>query len=794
VLGDVDPFVGTAPGDSPPQVAAGIGNTFPGPVLPGGMIQLGPDTAPDGAGELGGYSYADSEIAGFSLLHLSGAGCGAFGNVSLTPADEPPTSSPAGGASDGLAPSYYLGFSHHDESAHPGYYAVRLHPSSGGAIGVRLTSATRAAVAQFAFPRGSSATVLLDAAAGAGGTGAADVRVDPARDEVTGSATSGHFCGLSDNLFRVYFAATFDQPMTGYGTWRRDVLSKGSSSTADTSPDGADSFAAGGPTAQAGTYLEFSPRPGRPVTMRVAVSYVSVAGAARNLEAEVGHRSFAQVRAAAQAAWSAALARIDVGGGPPGRTRRFYTALYQAQIEPSTFSDVDGRYEGMDGRVHVARGYTQVSNLSMWDTYRTQVPLLALVAPGRVDDLVRSLLADASQSGWLPKWAVADGQTEIMTGDSADAVIADAESFGATGFPAGRALAAMEKGATTTGLSAGARYLERPGLAAYLRLGYVPSQLNAGVLAMEPVAVGPGAGAAAVRAAVDAARVWGSAGTTLEYAVDDFAIAEVARADRRPAACEEFLRRSGDWRSVFDRATGYVEPRAATGAFPPGFDPDLDDALSTLGFAEGSAAQYTWLVPQDPAGLAGLLGGEAAAAARLRRFLGVLNAGPSSGDAYLGDEVTLDTPWLGDWFGAPATTEWSVRRAATQLFGDGPGGLPGNDDLGTLSAWYVFASIGLYPGAPGSGVLAVSAPLFPSVVVHLAHKVLRIAAGGARGGEYVSAMRVDGVPTGRPWLAYAALAGGGSVRYTLSASPTSWGTAAADAPPSYAPSDAGFCS
>lgn len=794
----VNPFIGTYAGASNFGTGGGAANTFPGPVLPHGMIQLGPDTRPATDNIGGGYSYGDNMIRGFSLTHLSGPGCPNYGDFPITPTTAPVTGSPVQQGALDPSSQYIASFSHRHEAASPGYYRVLLNPATRDPIDVELTTTVRAALARVRYPPSAPANLLINAAGSAGGNRTASVQIDPAQREVSGQTTSGGFC-LQPNNYTLYFAAQFDQPFKAYGTWRQQQLAPGSTS-------GSDSFLGepftyypfAGPyihssaTAQTGAYVSFDPS--SRVEGRIGISYVSVAEARQNLERETSGLSFDQIRARARRAWNRALSPIQVHGGPSDWLRRFYTALYQAQIEPNTFNDADGSYIGMDGQVHVARGYTQYANFSGWDIYRSQIPLLAMIAPRVASDATTSLLADASQSGWLPKWPVANGQTGVMTGDPADPIIAGAYAFGAHGFDARAALAAMLKGATQQGQSANDSYIEREGLPYYLSLGYVPAELNANV-----ITEGVGDWARLLPSPADqySSMPWGSAGTTLEYATDDFAISQLARTLGQRPVCQTFLARSGNWRNVFNPATGYVEPRSASGAFVPHYDDNSDDPLSSEGFAEGDAAQYTWMVPQDAAGLFAAMGGNESAARRLSTFFTQLNAGPSSPYAFLGNEPTLDSPWLFDWLGEPFLTQRVLRRAVTSLYPDNPGGFPGNDDMGEMSAWYVFAALGLYPEIPGRDVLALATPMFRKITIRLGSGQM-LTLGAPQAGPaaaYIHSLNVGGRPWMRPWITLSQLRAGRRLDFRLSAKPdTRWGAAPADAPPSFPPTVVTGCS
>lgn len=762
----VDVFAGTQPGAG----TFGGGHNFPGATLPFGMVQWGPDTVPADR-HSGGYDYRDRHISGFSLTHLSGAGCALYGDFPFLPTTEPMGASPAA-PGGGLNSRFQPGFAHAGERGHPGLYSVHLNPVGGGAIDAALTATTRTGMARFAFPRSPHASVLIDAGGSAKADDLAEVQVDPARREISGSASSGYFCAQRPR-YRVYFAAVFGRPFDAYGTWTRQKLAPGSIAASDQKQPS--NVAAD--TAQAGAYASFDTHRNRVVTIRVGVSFVSIDAARANLAAESRRASFGRLAAAAGASWNRALASIRVGRGSPDDIETFYTALYHALLAPRTFDDADGHYIGMDGAIRDAGNRTQYADLSGWDIYRTQIPLLAMLMPRRASDIVASMLASAAQSGCLPRWSYANGQSMTMVGDPADAIIASAAAFGARRFNADAALAAMVKGANEGCGSPDGTYVQRQGLEPYRALGYLPFDLdvrrrNANSLFGDPSAV------------------WASAATTLEYAVADFSIAQfAARTLGDRTAYRSFISRSGNWRNLLNPRSRQLEPRFEDGAFVPGYD-----NLRGAGFAEGNSTQYTWMVPQDPAGLIAAIGGRTNAVGRLDRFLRKLNggAGATHADhALLGNEPNLNVPWLYDWTGQPHKTQAAVRRAL-RLYDTSPAGYPGNDDLGTLSSWYVLGALGLYPEIPGVGVLAIGSPLFGRAVVRLAGgRKLRILASPSRRlplsqTPYIQAMRVNGRPYGKPWTMSCALARGATLAYQLGAKPNrAWGDSAVALPPSF---------
>ncbi len=696
----VNPFIGTQYG----------GNTFPGATYPFGMVQW----SPDNSGSPGGYDYGSSTITGFSLTHISGAGCSIFGDLPFIPFAGAVTQSPV--ASPG---AYAMSYSHTNETASPGYYAVKLN--SG--VQVQLSATARTGYGRFSFPANQPASILINAGGSANGDSGSGVAVE-GRHLVLGSATSGHFCGAG-NTYTVYFAAQFAQPFVSSGTWNGSRLSAGSPSASGT---------------QTGAYLSFAP--GSTVDVKVGVSYVSEQGALANLKAEDPGWGLAQVRSRAQAAWNKDLNLVQVTGGAAAQLQTFYTALYHAFLSPTIFSDANGQYIGFDGKVHNAGSATQYANFSGWDIYRSEMPLLAFLMPTRASHMIQSLVRDGQQGGQLPKWPVANGYTGVMVGDSADPIISTAYALGARQFNTAAALRLMVAGATEPG-SLPNGYQERPGLRSYLKLGYVPSSRG----------------------------TWATSATE-EYAIDDFSIGQFAKALGQPAGVyDPFLRRGQNWQDLFNPRTGFIQPRTDGGAFVSSFAP-----TTSQNYVEGSAYQYRWLVPQDFGGLSAALGGPRAAVTHLNHFFTQLNAGPQSSNAWMGNEPCITAPWAYDFAGNPAGTQQVVRNVVNQLYQPTPGGLPGNDDLGTMSAWYVWAALGMYPEVPGTPGFALASPLFAHAVVHWSggQRVLVISGNGANAGSpYVQSMTLDGRPYAGSWLTLASIAAGprAVLGYDLSSAP-----------------------
>ncbi|GED84147.1 GH92 family glycosyl hydrolase [Streptomyces sp. 6-11-2] len=761
----VDPLIGTR----------NAGNVFPGAVVPFGMLSFSPENTRGDATRTaapGGYQYDATRIRGFSLTHMSGTGCaGGSGDIPFFPYAGKVTSSPASDTKDAV---YASGFSHSDETAEPGHYSVGL--ASG--VTADLTATARTGSARFTCPADKPASLLVRTANSEVGSTDSSLTIDPAKRTVSGSATSGNFCGYLDPegrraYYTLYFTARFDRPFKATGTWQDDKLNQGATSA----NGGTGGFANGGrPVAGkgAGGYVEFAPGTG-PVGVKVAISYVSQAGAEANLAAEnPPQRSFGSVKDAARRAWNDRLGAIRVGGGTEEERTTFYTALYHALLHPNVVSDADRRYRGADDKVHtVGRGHqAQYGTFSGWDVYRDQVQLLTLLSPATGSDVAQSLYELARQNdGVWDRWLHGASGTHVMNGDPSPTALAGIHAFGGTGFDLKGALASLVKAATVPTerdlspagkpvLSAG----QRPSLDKYLKLHYMPSVSNA----------------------------WGGAAETLEMSTADFALAQLAEAAGQKKTAATFAERAQWWQNNFnvaaDPSGGYIANRKADGSWVTGFTPDTGN-----GFVEGTAAQYTWMVQHNPAGLFAAMGGRDAALARLDDFFhdadgGWAFSGSGGAKSELDNEPSINVPYLYAYAGAPCKTQETVRAAMRQLWTTQPGGIPGNDDLGAMSAWYVFSALGMYPQVPSRAELVLSSPLFERIEIRRPHgnDISVRATGAAAGSPYVRSLKVNGRASDRPWLPAGFVRDGGRLDYTLSATPDrTWGSAPSAAPPSF---------
>ncbi|WP_038737141.1 GH92 family glycosyl hydrolase [Burkholderia pseudomallei] len=706
----VDPLIGTLASNSPNPVPAGqAGSVVPAAGLPSGMIQWAPDTnttpAPADSKEPGspaGYYYDLNAIQGFSVTHMSGAGCaGNNGEFPVMPTTD----------ATKLAPT----FSHANETAKPGYYSVLLDSQ----IKVELTATLRTGFGRFAYPAGKPALLVIDATRTNTKTSTSGAITRVSANAISGSTVGGGFCGNSVPV-PVYFYATFDRPFAPASSISRGIAK-----------------------------LAFDS--GATVRMKIGISYVSVDNAKANLDAENRAWDFDGVRALADAAWNDRLGAIRVSSSDADALKKFYTAFYHALWAPSVFSDVNGQYIGFDKQVHtVAKGQAaQYSSFSGWDVYRSLIQLKAVLFPRETSDMIQSLVNDADQCGAIPHWVNDNVEDGVMPGDAGSLMVSSAYAFGAREFDARGALAHMIRMANIPG-TACAGVTTNGGRASYLQTGYITSG------------------------------EWGIASSTLEYTSSDFAISRFALALGDTATQKMLLGRSAYWQNLLNASLNppLVAARQSNGAWiaeTPG---------STDNYVEGNAEQYTWMVPYDPAGLFAQLGGNQAVVPRLDKFFTVLNAGMSLPNFYMGNEPTFEVPWLYNWAGSPSGTQRVVRQIMQTAFSTKPDGLPGNDDLGAVSGWYVWAALGLYPQIPGVAGFAIGSPQFDAIDVRLGSgRMLKIRAPGAPASGYVQSVAVNGRAQASPWIALDALDGGAVMHFKMGGAPSQWG--AGEAPPSF---------
>ncbi|WP_405833849.1 lectin [Streptomyces sp. NBC_01176] len=741
----VNPFIGTS----------NQADDFPGADMPFGMVQWSPDTPSRPSG--GGYEYNDSSITGFSLTHIAGPGCGAAGDIPVLPT--------VGTVNTGATDA----FSHANESASAGSYKVALNNQ----VTTELTTTTRSGMARFTFPSSSQANLIFKLTGSQNGASSTQF-TKVSNTEVSGQVTSGHFCGAG-NTYSVYFDMVFDQPFTSQGAsvaktsaatpGKPGTASKNAAEKPDkpvlhgktptaTAPKTAKGSASPNAAASNG-YVTFNTTTNPVVQAKVGISYVSVANATANRTAENTGWDFNATRTAAQNAWNSALGKIQIAGGTAAQQQSFYTALYHSLLHPNVISDTNGQYYGFDGRTHtVDTGHRAAyANYSGWDIYRSQAQLEALVAPQVASDTAQSMVDDYAQTGVFPKWSENNGESYVMVGDPADAILADYYAFGARDFDTTTALADMVKQASTANN-------DRPGLNYLNAPGYMPHDGSYGCC-----------------------NFYGPVATTLEYNTADFAISAMAGALGDTGNQKTYANRAQGWRNVLNPASGFVEPRNAGGSWTGGFDP-----TSGTDMVEADSWIYTGMVPFNIGGLARAKGGNTAMNHYLDTVLRSYTG--DKGYAWVGNEPSIELPWEYDYTGQPYKTQGTVRAIQDQIWANTPGGLAdGNDDLGAMSAWYVWSALGMYPETPGTSDLALGSPLFTQAVVTLpSGGTLTVNGNGAAdNAPYVQSATWNGTAWNNAFAPTTAITAGGTLNYTLGTSAnTSWATAASAAPPSYA--------
>ncbi|MFF7340968.1 GH92 family glycosyl hydrolase [Streptomyces sp. NPDC008163] len=734
----VNPFIGTQ----------NEGNTYPGASVPFGMVQLSPDT-----GHNTGYDYGENHIRGFSSVHLSGVGCGLGGDL--------PTLPTTGDVTETDYAKYAAEFSHDDEKASPGYYQVGLKTG----IEAELTATERTGVQRYTFPATDKANVLLNAGQSLHRTLSSDVEILDNRTVRTAITGSG-FC-QDTKPYTVYTVTRFDRPFTTSGTWNGDAVSDAKTSKATDARNGA--------------WLRFDTTKDRTVEATTALSYVDAKGAALNLRAEGGH-TFDHVLRAAERTWEDRLEGVKAQGGSDELRRTFYSSLYRSFLAPNVGSDVDGRYTGWDQKKHTAKGFTYYQNWSLWDTYRTQAQLLSLLAPRESRDMAISVLRIDAESGWLPKWGYGTVETNIMTGDPVTPFLTNAYQQGLLKGYEEEAYRALKKNADGVPPTDSAP-VGREANVQYLKDGFAP------YIKDRPHAK-PG----------DSDFDHG-ASATLEYALADGMLAEMARDLGHKADAARYGARAQNYRKIFDPSTGFFRARDAAGAFTGPADP-----AESEGFHEGTSWQYQWMVPQDIPGMVDLIGGKDAANQRLDSFFAYdkLLADPAktarevwvngpyayyNADKYNPqNEPDLIAPYTYLSTGQPWKTT-DVVHAALTLFTNGPTGMTGNDDLGTMSAWMVLSSIGVFPVQPGTDTWGLSTPAFERVDIKLdrryyPHGALTVSAPGTSDADrYIQSARLDRATQSRTYLTTDDIRSARSLSFTVGDEPSAWGTSPEDAPP-----------
>lgn len=702
----VNPFIG----------AGGHGHTYPGASRPFGMVQLSPDTRLEGWDGCSGYHYSDSLVYGFSHTHLSGTGVPDYCDILLMPAV----------AVAGISGKDYRSpFSHEEEVAKPGYYAVLLEKDS---ILAELTATSRVGHHRYTFPAGAARQLILDLEH-------RDEVIDSYIEPVGEYAVQGYRRSKSwaaDQ--RLYFYMEFNQPVREILFYEKDIQQPETPKVS-------------GQHLKA--VLRFNTSE-TPLQVKVALSAVSPDGARGNMQAEAPDWDFDKTAADARAEWNRELGRIAAKGGTAEQQTVFYTALYHAFLQPNLYMDVDRLYRGADLQVHRARDYDNYTVFSLWDTHRAEHPLLTLLDEKKTLDFIQTFLSLYKKGGLLPVWELSANETFCMIGYHSVPVIVDAYAKGIRGFDAELALKAMQHSATRS----------HHGLSALQRYGYIPAS-------EEPESVSK----------------------TLEYAYDDWCIAEMARMLGKDDVHITFLRRAQGYKHLFDPATKFLRARTNGGWYSP-FDP----TEVNFNYTEANGWQYNFYVPQDVNTHIALLGGPAAYEAKLDELFkstaGMTGRDQADitgliGQYAHGNEPSHHMAYLYNYVGKPWKTQQMIHRICREMYGNRPDGLAGNEDCGQMSAWLVLSAAGFYPVTPGSDQYAIGTPLFPDMVINTGRgKVFRIIARGVSNTHYyIASASLNGRPLSRSFLRHDEIANGGLLELTMSDTPnTKWGVGEGNQP------------
>ncbi len=699
-----------------------VGGGAGGSTFPGATVPFGMvQFSPDTpTGSPSGYRDRDRTLEEFSLTHFNGAGCPNNEDLGIWPVTGDLGLSP-GGQHDNGKENWNLYNSSYTKSNEVASPGYYRNRVDKYGVDVELTSTPRTGIARFTFPSTDNSKVMINSSKTADGYRDGSISINGNR--VSGVLTAGGFCA-QNKFHKIYYSITFDQTPINHGTWKHNTITLNSNSASGT---------------RTGGYLTFDTRSNRTVNATVALSFVSNANAEANRAAETG--PFDAKRQAAEQAWNTALNRVQATGGSGADLQKFYTALYHVMQNPNLASDVNGQYRGFDGQVHTAN-HPVYQNYSGWDIYRSWSSLLALIAPDVMTDVVKSMILDGQQGGLLPRWSHQNNETFVMPGDPGPIVVSSAYAFGVRDFDRAAALALMKK-SVAGGIAQTAPIRGNQGV--YERNHFLP----------------------------------GNPSESLELSASDFAIAQFARAQGDTATYDRMMSLSQYWRSSFNSESNFTHPRNADGSWPWPLNPAVEHP-----FVEGSAAQYTWMVFHNLGGLISLMGGPDTAAQRLDQHFAQLNGGTNSQYFYIGNEPEHNVPWVYHYTGRPASTSSTVRRIMNESFTTGAGGLPGNDDLGATSAWYVWAAMGMYPVTPGADTLALHGSLFPSILIQRRGGDIRIE-GGSAGNPFVQSVTLNGAATPRNFIRYGDIGGGATVRFAMGGSPGIWGTGSGDRPPSF---------
>ena len=691
------------------------GNTNPGVVMPWGMASVAPFNSydPDDRVYSSPYIYGKNYISGFSHLNLSGTGCPDMGVF---------VSMPTTGKLELKADKYWSEYS--DESASPGFYSCKLNRYN---IRAELTTTLRSSICRYTFPKGKSNILVNVGLALTKQNGGVVRRVSDT--EVEGFRMIGGFCGMQTTQI-VYFVAKLSKQPVSCGVWNNGRVF----------PEFKREVAG----SDVGAYFTFDTEENESIMVKTGISFVSIDNARINLDAEQPAFDFDGTRDTAGKTWNKELSKILVEGGTNDDKTMFYSALYHMLIHPGIFNDVNGEYVAYRGdKIFKTNNFNYYTVFSLWDTYRNVHPFLSLVYPQRQLDMVKTMLAMYKEGGWLPKWELAGMETYVMVGDPAITVISDTYLRGIKDFDVDIAFEAMKHNATVEETNNPVR----PGLDNLLSYGYIPED------------------AKKIRG------VWGSVSTTMEYCIADWNLAQMAKALGKEGDYKLFYDRSLLYRNYFDPQTNFIRPRLANGQwfepFVPAKDKGLSHSPSAPGFVEGNSWQYTFMVPHDIPGLMKLMGGG-------KNFTKHLTTCFDSSFFVLWNEPDMAYPFLFNYVkGEEWRTQKYVRELIYKNFNTSRGGLPGNDDCGTLSAWLLFAMMGLYPDCPGDMDFQMTSPIFDKItitldpVIYPGKEFVIETKNAGKENWLIRSVKLNGNPYKKPYLNHQDIVKGGKLSFIL---------------------------
>ncbi|QMW05519.1 GH92 family glycosyl hydrolase [Spirosoma foliorum] len=725
-----------------------MGHTFPGATVPFGSVQLSPDTDTlsyefngkyngDVYRYCAGYKYEDKTIVGFSHTHFSGTGHSDLGDFLIMPTQGALQLNP--GVALNPKSGYRSAFSHANEVAEAGYYKVKLDDH---AITAELTASNRVGFHQYTFPKSDQSHIILDLIHG----------IYNFEDKVVWT----YVRVVNDTLITgyrqtngwartrtVYFALSFSKPFKSYGQQNLDKAQvyKGFWRKFDQTKNFPELAGK-----KMRMYFDFDTNEGEKIKLKMALSPVSQENALANMQAEIPHWDFDQTKARAQADWNKELNKIQIDASETDKVN-FYTSLYHSFINPTTYMDVNGQYKGLDQGVHSATGFTNYTTFSLWDTYRALHPFFNLIQPGRNNDMVQSMMAHYEQSTlkMLPIWSHYANDNWCMSGYHSVSVLADAVIKGTY---KGDAQKAMDACIATS------NHRDYEGIGEYIDKGFIPSTSN--------------------RTSVS---------NTLEYAYDDWCIAQMAKKLNRTDVYATYLKRSENWKNVYDTSIGFMRPRLADGSFKKEFDVYKTEGQ---GFIEGNSWNFSFFVPQDPAALMQAMGGPKKFTARLDTLFSmhlpdeffaetedITREGIIGGYIH-GNEPAHHIAYLYNWAGQPWKTQARIRMILNMQYKSAPDGLGGNDDCGQMSAWYMFSSMGFYPVAPGSEAYSLGSPSVKSARLNLENgQTFTIEAiNQSDKNVYVQKVLLNGKELTQPVISHSDIMKGGKLTFYMSAKPT----------------------